>query len=49
MVGMHGHLMFRPHMREDWVIWGLATAFFFLGVALVVLAIRKEINRKSLR
>jgi hypothetical protein len=21
-VGSHGHLMFRPHMTEDWVFWG---------------------------
>ena len=24
MVGSHGRLMFRPHMTEDWVIWGIA-------------------------
>jgi hypothetical protein len=24
MVGSHGKLMFRPHMTEDWVIWGIA-------------------------
>ena len=23
-VGSHGRLMFRPHMTEDWVIWGIA-------------------------
>lgn len=23
LAGMHGHLMFRPHMTEDWVIWGI--------------------------
>jgi hypothetical protein len=22
-VGNHGHFMFRPHMMEDWVIWGI--------------------------
>ena len=24
MVGSHGHLMFRPQMTEDWIIWGIA-------------------------
>jgi len=24
MTGNHGHLMFRPHMTEDWIIWGTA-------------------------
>ena len=24
MVGSQGRLMFRPHMTEDWVIWGIA-------------------------
>ena len=23
MVGSHGRLRFRPHMTEDWVIWGI--------------------------
>jgi hypothetical protein len=23
-VGSHGRLMFRPHMTEDWVIWGVS-------------------------
>ncbi len=27
MVGNHGKLMFRPHMKEDWIIWGLALIF----------------------
>ena len=21
--GMHGHLTFRPHMLQDWIIWGI--------------------------
>ncbi|HRI33973.1 MAG TPA: hypothetical protein PLD02_09465 [Saprospiraceae bacterium] len=24
MVGSHGRLLFRPHMTEDWDIWGIA-------------------------
>jgi hypothetical protein len=24
MVGSHGRLMFRPHMTEEWFIWGIA-------------------------
>lgn len=24
MVGSHGRIMFRPHMAEDWIIWGIA-------------------------
>jgi uncharacterized ion transporter superfamily protein YfcC len=23
-VGNHGHFMFRPHMTQDWIIWGIA-------------------------
>lgn len=26
LVGMHGRLMFRPHMLEDWILWGAAVA-----------------------
>jgi hypothetical protein len=30
--GMHGRLMFRPHMTEDWIIWGTATVSFLTGI-----------------
>ncbi|CAN5509415.1 hypothetical protein BH11BAC5_BH11BAC5_00170 [soil metagenome] len=43
--GMHGHLMFRPHMIEDWIIWGIALISFLLGTILLIGAIKKEPHR----
>ena len=42
-VGNHGHLMFRPHMTEDWIIWGIA---FIAGVTGIFLIIRNSSNYK---
>jgi uncharacterized membrane protein len=36
MVGNHGKLMFRPHMREDWVIWSIVVLFATSGLYLLV-------------
>lgn len=33
--GNHGRLMFRPHMTEDWIIWGIALISFFCGIYLI--------------
>ncbi len=35
LVGNHGHLMFRPHMTEDWIIWGVALSTALLGIYLL--------------
>jgi hypothetical protein len=43
MAGSHGHLMFRPHMPEDWVIWGAAVILLTSGA----LVTAKGINRKG--
>jgi hypothetical protein len=42
MVGSHGRLMFRPHMTEDWVIWGIAVLSATSGLYLLT----KKQNRK---
>ena len=34
-IGNHGHLMFRPHMLQDWIIWGVAFTFFAIGILLL--------------
>ena len=58
LVGNHGHLMFRPHMTEDWIIWGIAlstflTAFYLLTTYLLTRKTRKinqtALNTKNLR
>ena len=36
MVGSHGHLTFRPHMTEDWVIWGIAVISAVSGIYLLI-------------
>jgi hypothetical protein len=33
--GMHGHLMCRPYMTEDWIIWGIAVISFVGGLVLL--------------
>jgi len=35
IVGSHGRLMFRPHMKQDWVIWGIALTSTLLGIFLL--------------
>jgi hypothetical protein len=40
-VGNHGHLMFRPHMTEDWIIWGIAFIAGASGVYLLTRSISK--------
>jgi uncharacterized protein (DUF486 family) len=42
LVGSHGHLMFRPYMTEDWVIWGIAFISFVAGLSLLNKAINKK-------
>jgi uncharacterized integral membrane protein len=42
MAGMHGHLMFRPHMAEDWIMWGIAASSLLLGIIFLVLAVKNE-------
>jgi hypothetical protein len=36
LVGMHGHLSFRVHKSEDWLIWGSAFISFVAGVYFLV-------------
>ena len=33
--GNHGHFMFRPHMLEDWLIWGWVVLTGSLGIYLL--------------
>jgi hypothetical protein len=40
MVGMHGRLMFRSHMREDWIIWGIAVSSFSIAIVLMIYELR---------
>jgi hypothetical protein len=47
-VGMHGYIMFRPHMKEDWIIWSLALTAFLPGVMLIVLWVRKRSHNRAL-
>ncbi len=46
LVGMHGHLMFRPHMTEDWIIWGTAVASFIGGLLLLISGIKNFAKAK---
>jgi hypothetical protein len=46
--GMHGRLMFRPHMIEDWIIWGIATTSFLFGVFLIVRGVKKQTHNAGL-
>jgi len=41
--GNHGRLMFRPHMTEDWIIWGTATISFSAGIYLTL----KQLNKRN--
>lgn len=47
LVGSHGHLMFRPHMKEDWIIWGLAFISLVAGLYLLWKGKRKDIKRRG--
>ena len=47
LVGMHGHLMFRPHLTEDWIIWGIATVSFLGGLVLLVKGIKSMRKTKN--
>jgi hypothetical protein len=49
LVGMHGHLMFRPHMTEDWIIWGTATVLLFGGLVLLIKGVRGLTKTKGVR
>ena len=48
LVGMHGHLMFRPHMAEDRIIWGIAALSFVGGSVLFIKGMRKVSKPKRL-
>jgi hypothetical protein len=41
MAGSHGKLMFRSHMTEDWIIWGIAAGSAITGIWLLVNGLRK--------
>ena len=41
-VGNHGHLMFRPHMTEDWIIWGIALIAGVSGIYLLTRRTSKQ-------
>jgi len=47
LVGMHGHLIFRPHMTEDLVIWGIATVLFVGGLAQLIKGSKSLTKRKK--
>jgi len=47
LVGMHGHLMFRPHMTEDWIIWGIAAVSITGGLVLLIKGVRSLTKHKS--
>jgi hypothetical protein len=40
-VGSHGHLMFRPHMTEDWVFWSIIVWTGIGGLALLFRDLRR--------
>jgi hypothetical protein len=42
--GNHGKIMFRPHMTQDWIIWGISVVLFMTGLALVAKALRSKRN-----
>ncbi|MBK8088529.1 MAG: hypothetical protein IPK31_11585 [Chitinophagaceae bacterium] len=44
--GMHGHLTFRPHMLQDWIIWGIVTVSFIAGFYFILKGIKK-LNQKD--
>lgn len=31
-VGMHGQFMFRPHMLQDWILWGSALSSLIISL-----------------
>ena len=41
LTGMHGSLMFRTYMIEDWVIWGIAFVSFLIGIKFLIQGIKK--------
>ena len=34
--GSHGHIMSRPHMMEDWLLWGFMIVCASLGIYLLI-------------
>ena len=36
IVGMHGHIRFRPHMLEDWIFAGILVICFGIPVLLLI-------------
>jgi hypothetical protein len=35
-IGNHGQFLFRPHMSQDWIIWGLIILTAFIGLRLLL-------------
>jgi len=33
--GNHGNILFRPWMKEDWIIWGIIIFSFLVGAILL--------------
>jgi hypothetical protein len=46
LVGSHGHLMFRPYMTEDWIIWSITFISFVAGLLLLIIAVKKKVKSK---
>jgi hypothetical protein len=45
MIGGHGKLMFRPHMTEDWIVWGLASIFTAISIFLIGKEVQQRLKR----
>jgi hypothetical protein len=43
LAGNHGHLMFRPHMTEDWIIWSITFISFIAGLLFLIKAIKRKV------
>ena len=39
--GNHGHFMFRPHMIEDWIIWGTVLVTGISGITILINVLKK--------
>ena len=44
--GSHGHFMFRPHMTEDWIIWGTVLVSGTTGVIMLIKQFRNKTKIK---
>ena len=43
---MHGHIMFRVHMTEDWLGWGLVLLLFLFGCWSLIMFLKKSVSEK---